>query len=419
MHFARLAARVALAVLSVHCAAATANAYAVLTHEQVVDLLWDERIEPLLLKRFPGTTKATLMHARAFAYGGCVMPDLGYYPFGSHHFSNILHYVRSGDFVEALLREAADVDEYAFALGALAHYVSDTTGHPAVNRSVAIAFPKLRRRYGDEVTYAESPTAHIRTEFGFDVVQVAKGRYTSDQYHDFIGFEVSKPALERALRATYGLSLDETLSHPDLAIGSFRRAVSTLIPELTRIAAASRKTAQVAETPDVNEKRFLYVLSRADYEREWGAGYRRPGLVGRVFAFLLRLMPKVGPFKVLKIEVPSRATEDLYVESMTQTVAVYRTRLVDVRDGRLDLPNLDCDTGQPARLGEYDLADETFGRLLHDSAERHFEGMPAQLRAAILSFYRTRDADSGVKRDRKRWRRTQQELARLEERRQP
>src|SRR5882762_11686832 len=82
----------------------TAPAYSVLTHEQVVDLLWKDRIEPMLRKRFPQATDEDLRKAHAYAYGGSLLQDMGYYPFGSKFFSDLVHYVRSGDFVEALLK---------------------------------------------------------------------------------------------------------------------------------------------------------------------------------------------------------------------------------------------------------------------------------------------------------------------------
>src|SRR6202049_578093 len=173
------------------------SAYSVLTHEEIVDLLWADELRPLLLTRFPTLTEDQLKEAHGYAYGGAVIQDLGYYPFGSVEFSNLVHYVRSGDFVRELLLQSQDANEYAFALGALAHYVSDITGHPAVNQAVSIQYPKLRAKYGNAVRYAEDHTAHLKTEFGFDMVQVAKNRYASQQYHDFIGFNVSKSLLER------------------------------------------------------------------------------------------------------------------------------------------------------------------------------------------------------------------------------
>src|SRR5579884_4311530 len=236
----RFIARTVVA-LTLVCMPVMCGAYSVLTHEQVVDLLWKDDIEPLLTHRFPDATPEDLRKAHAFAYGGSLVQDMGYYPFGNKFFSDLTHYVRSGDFIENLLNESSDLNEYAFALGALAHYSADNMGHPAINKSVALLFPKLRAKYGKEVTYADDPKAHIRTEFGFDMTQVAKNNYTSDRYHDFIGFEISKPVLERAFQDTYGIPLNAVLSNEDLAIGTFRRAISKIIPEMTRVALVARK----------------------------------------------------------------------------------------------------------------------------------------------------------------------------------
>ncbi len=236
------------------------GAYSVLTHEEVVDLLWKDDIQPLLTKRFPGSSAEDLKKAHAFAYGGSLIQDMGYYPFGNKYFSDLTHYVRSGDFIAYLINDATDLNEYAFALGALAHYSADNMGHPTVNQAVALEFPKLRRKFGNEVTYADNPKAHIRTEFGFDMTQVAKNRYTSDRYHDFIGFEVSKPVLERAFQDTYGIPLSEVISNEDLAIGTFRRAISHILPEMTRVALLARKKEMVAETPNFNARKFRYYL---------------------------------------------------------------------------------------------------------------------------------------------------------------
>ena len=230
-------------------------AYSVLTHEEIVDLLWKDEIRPLLLKRFPALTEDQITEAHAYAYGGAVIQDLGYYPFGSRQFSDLAHYVRSGDFVHEMLIESQDANEYAFAIGALAHYASDIAGHPAVNQSVAIEYPKLRAKFGNSVKYAEDKTAHIRTEFGFDMVQVAKSRYASQQYHDFIGFQVSKPLLERVFPVVYGVELKDVLPHEDLAIGSYRYSVSQMIPEMTRVALRTHKKDMMREEPTFSKQK--------------------------------------------------------------------------------------------------------------------------------------------------------------------
>ena len=295
---------------------------------------------------------------------------MGYYPFGNKYFSDLTHYVRSGDFIVNLIHESSDLNEYAFALGALAHYSADNMGHPTVNESVAILFPDLRKKFGKEVTYVENPKAHIRTEFGFDMVQVAKNRYTSDRYHDFIGFEVSKPVLERAFQDTYGIPLKEVIPKEDMAIGTFRRAISKIVPEMTSVALLARNKQLVAETPNFNARKFRYYLSQADYQREWGKGYRRPGFGTRVLAFFLKFVPKVGPFKALDFKIPTRKTEDLYIASVNRTLDNYKSVLREVKANDLQLTNTDFDTGRLTHAGEYKLTDQDLRTSAGSARER-------------------------------------------------
>src|ERR1017187_10287221 len=362
-------------------------AYSVLTHEEIVDLLWTDEIRPLLLKRYPGLSEDQIKEAHAYAYGGAVIQDLGYYPFGSKDFSNLVHYVRSGDFVRELLLESQDANEYAFALGALSHYASDIAGHPAVNQSVAIEFPKLRAKFGKSVRYAQDKTAHLKIEFGFDTVQVAKNRYASQQYHDFIGFQVSKPLLERAFPVVYGVELKDVLTHEDLAVGSYRFAVSRLIPEMTQVALQTHKKDLMRETPDFAKQKFLYSLSRSGYEKEWGKDYVKPGLGTRILSTLLRFMPRIGPFKGLGFKSPTPQTEDLYIKSINTTVDQYRAFLLEVRADSLVLPNYDLDSGNPTREGEYSLTDETYAKLLRQLAKSKFDHTTPELRDNVLQFY--------------------------------
>lgn len=389
------------------------SAYSVLTHEEVVDLLWKDNIQPLLAKRFPDATADDFKKAHAFAYGGSLVQDMGYYPFGNKYFSDLTHYVRSGDFVVNLLNESSDLNEYAFALGALAHYSADNLGHPTINQAVGLEFPQLRRKFGKEVTYADNPKAHIRTEFGFDVTQVAKNRYTSDRYHDFIGFEVSKPVLERAFQDTYGIPLSDVISKEDLAVGTFRRAISTIIPEMTRVALVARKQEIVSETPNFNARKFRYYLSRASYQKEWGKGYRKPGFGTRFLAFILKFMPKVGPFKALDFKIPTRKTEDLYIASVDHTLDNYKGLLREVGTKKLSLPNTDFDTGRVTHAGEYVLTDNAYAHLLDQLAKKNFDQVTPELRENILAFYADPSAPNATKKKSDAWQKTQDQVAKL------
>lgn len=394
----------ALAVLLIALICSSrSSGYSVLTHEEIVDLLWTDEIRPLLLLRYPNLTGDQIKEAHAYAYGGAVIQDLGYYPFGSHEFSDLVHYVRSGDFVAELLRESQDADEYAFALGALAHYASDIGGHPTVNRSVAIEYPKLRAKYGNSVRYAQNHSAHLRIEFGFDMVQVAKNRYAPQQYHDFIGFEVSKPLLERVFPVVYGMPLTDVLTHEDLAVGSYRFAVSSAIPEMTRVALRTRKKEMIREEPTFSKKEFLYHLSRSDYERSWGKEYTKPSFGIRVWAIILRFIPKIGPFKALDFNNPTPQTEDMYFKSINTTVDMYRIDLERVRAGSLDFANYDFDTGERTAPGEYSLTDNTYAQLLGQLAKGKFDKTSPELRNNILDFYSDPSAPIETKKDKGRW----------------
>ena len=397
----RRASTLLFVVLMCSCGA---PAYSVLTHEEIVDLLWTSEIRPLLLISYPGLSEEQITEAHAYAYGGAVIQDLGYYPFGSKEFSNLVHYARSGDFVRELMLESRDADEYAFALGALSHYAADVAGHQdAVNPAVAIEYPKLRAKYGKSVRYAQNKTAHLKTEFGFDTLQVAKNRYASQQYHDFIGFQVSKSLLERVFPVVYGLELKDVLTHEDLAVGSFRFAVSRLIPEMTRVALQTHKKDLMREKPDFAKQKFLYRLSRSGYEKEWGKDYVKPGFGTRVLSTLLRFTPKIGPFKGLAFKSPTPQTEDLYIKSVNTAVDQYRVFLEEVKTGSLAIPNRDLDSGNTTTAAEYSLADDTYAQLLIQLEKRNFDGTSPELRDNILQFYSDLSIPIETKKDQHRW----------------
>jgi hypothetical protein len=389
------------------------SAYSVLTHEEVVDLAWETSMKPLILQRFPDATPDNLKEAHGYAYGGAVIQDLGYYPFGNHTFSDLVHYVRSGDFVVNLINESQDINEYAFALGALAHYASDITGHPAVNQAVGIEFPKLRAKYGKNVTYVENKAAHLEVEFGFDVSQVAKGRYAPQAYHDFIGFQVAKPLLERAFKDTYGMELTDVIKHEDLALGTYRRSVSRIIPQMTRVAIATRESDLKKEIPDYQRKKFLYRLKRSAYEKEWGKQYEKPGPGARFLAVLFHIVPKVGPFRGLAYKNPTPQTQDLYFKSVNQTVDYYTQLTQQLRSHNLALTGMDLDTGKPTQEGEYSLCDNTYADLVDRVAKQDPNAIDPDLRKNLLAFFSSNDAALTIKKDPKRWALLQANLEKL------
>jgi Zinc dependent phospholipase C len=390
--------------------------YSVLTHEAIVDAAWDVSIRPLFLQRFPNATPEELKTAHAYAYGGAIIQDLGYYPHGSHFFSDLTHYCRTGDFVLALLRDSQDLNGYAFAIGALSHYAADIAGHRiGINPSVPILYPKLESKYGKFVTYEEDPLAHIKAEFGFDVLEVARQRYAPDSYHDFIGFQVDLPLLEEAFHETYGLELKSVLSDENKVIGSYRRDVSKLIPKATKIAWSLKKDDIQRDQPSMTKRKFLYNLSRASYEKNWGRDYQRPTAFERFLAFLYKLLPKFGPLRVLQLRTPTPQTEHMFEASFNAALDHYKALLGETRTSTPEVPDVNLDTGGTTAPGVYFMSDNVRAKLLEKLAEQDFAGMTPGIRANLLHFYSDPNAPYATKRNAKQWNKLQIDLKKLKE----
>jgi hypothetical protein len=395
--------------------APAAGGYSVLTHEAIIDSAWEHGIKPLLVKRFPAATPEELKRARAFSYGGSAIQDLGFYPFGNKFFSNLVHYIRSGDFIQALIRDSSDVEEYAFALGALSHYCADNNGHPlAINLAVPILYPKLKRKYGDHVTFAENPPAHLKTEFAFDVIQSVEGRYVTEDFHDRVGFKVSRPVLEKAFLDTYSLDLNSVLSDYDLAIASYRRGVSTIIPKMTEVAWQLKRDEIQKDFPGITKQQYVYRISKQEYQKRWNENYRDPGWGTKFLAFLIRIIPKVGPFKALTFQVPTPETEKMFRTSFHDTMKEYERLLTELREfGQVTLVNNNFDTGGVTAPGEYPLADDTYAELLDRLAAKHFTGITPGLRQTLLAYYKDLNSPFSTKKKRKEWAKVVRELDEL------
>jgi len=410
--------------------ATTGGAYSVLSHEALIDAVWGPVIVPLLLGRFPDATPAELAAAHAYAYGGCEIQDLGYYPFGNHYFSNLTHYARTGDFVQALIRESRTVDEYAFAIGALSHYVADVDGHPlAVNIAVPAMYPRLRRKFGNRVTYEDDPTAHIMTEFSFDVVQITGAGYLPRTYHNFIGFQVPKSLLERAFQDTYGMPMKRLFWWEGLSLRLYRASASEIIPKLGEDMWKHRKAKLKRLDPSVVTPRFNHKLAPENYQtpstrrshplRVWSWRWRQTAkranvdVASRVAVTLIEILPKVGSLRTLKFKPPTVQVQDFFIHSFDKTVADYQSELSQLGRGHLNLAEDNLDLGRRRLAGEYELADETYARWLRDLAKRHFQHLSIQVADDMLDFYADLQAPIATKTKPRRWQKIISDLNRL------
>ncbi len=391
--------------------------YSVLTHEQIVDLAWKDSIRPMLLSRYPNATEAQLREAHAFAYGGCAIQDAGYYPFGHEFFSDLTHYVRTGDFVASLIRDARNVDELAFALGALSHYVGDSVGHhDAVNPSTAVVFPDLKAKYGPIVTYDDSPHGHIRTEFAFDINQLSKKRFAPSAYLKHVGLEVSPRLLEQAFYETYGLHLRNTL-HQRESIDSYRRSVRSFLPAFAYAEVLLHKKNFPDDLPGAEFDRFQQRLAEADFAYGWEQYRKKPGVRTHLLALLIVITPKIGPASDLAIRGPNQQTEEEYVESVNRTVDRYQELLALLTHSpsaepgiTMNLDNRDLDTGAKVRPGAYALTDATYARLLGKITSLGAP-VPATLKHDVLEYYADPAAPITTKKKKKAWETVQEQLA--------
>ena len=254
-----------------------------MSHEAIIDAAWEMSIKPILLERFPGASDDDLRKAHAYAYGGAIIQDMGYYPFGSHLFSDLVHYIRSGDFIQNEIAGAQDLNEYAFALGSLAHYGADNIGHPvATNLAVPMLYPKVRRKFGRMATYEDNPGDHLKAEFSFDVAEVAEHHFAPQGYHDFIGFEVSKPLLERAFLKTYGVPLKDVASTVDLSLSSYRHSVASIIPEMTKVAWREKEKELMQANAGTHQTKVCVCTGAVELRERVGNGLWEAGTMGAV-----------------------------------------------------------------------------------------------------------------------------------------
>jgi hypothetical protein len=435
-----------------------AHAYSLLTHEQLIDLTWQSSIVPLLLSRYPTLTPAQIEHARAYAYGGCVIQDIGYYPLGDPFFSDLTHYVRSGDFVVNLFRNAGNADELAFAIGALSHYIGDSIGHAeATNLAVPIEFPRLRDKYGRDVSYAEGEHQHVQAEFAFDINEIAHGRFAPVHYLRHVGLMVPTKQVDLAFYQTYGLRDDiDGTRHHRINVRAYRFAVHNFIPRIAyALVLLHRKHEPADPTNNADLERLTADITKVAIANDWQAYRRHAGIGTYTLAGFIRILPKIGPLKLLAIKGPTPKTEADYVHSVlnatdelnytlrrftppptlkpTADIAAAANASKDPassnnvpgkpgagqliprlsRDPHHPLVNRDLDTGYPVRPAGYSLTDETYATLLHRLTQTPKLPIPPGVKEDILAYYADLNLPFATKKDPTAWATVQTDLATL------
>jgi hypothetical protein len=389
--------------------------YSIQTHEELIDLAWKQSIRPLLLKQYPGLTDAQLQVAHGYAYGGSAIQDFGYYPFGNKFFSDLTHYVRSGDFVLSLLRNAQTPNELAFAIGSLSHYIGDTIGHSsAINLSVPVEFPKLEKRYGANVNYAEDPHAHVQTEFAFDINQLSKGRFAPSAYLNYVGLEVPRALLAKSFFETYGLKLPDIIGTKQTSIRVYRFAARRFLPNIARAETILHKKNFPTDIPSPDLDALAKDLAQASAENDWEKYRKHPGVRSHLYAGFIFILPKVGVLKLLAIKGPNQNTEDLYIKSVNRSIKELRLVLNHFDTIQNYLPNRDLDTGLKVKPGGYPLTDSTYARLLAMLTKHPDQPIPAQVKQDLIDYYADPQAPITTKNNPTQWAEVQANLKTLQ-----
>ena len=366
----------------------TARAYSLLTHEAIVDVSWEKTIEPLLLERYPQATAEQLLEAHSYAYGGAIMPDIGYSPFGSMIYTDFVHNVRTGDYISAMLEEAGDLNELAFALGSLAHYTADNYGHMlGTNAAVPLVYPKMKARFGKTVTYADDHKSHSRIEFAFDVLQTARGNYATKAYHDFIGFNISRTLVRKAFYRTYGLDVNDVFGNMAVAISTFRWTIKFLLPNIVRTAWAKKKDELKKVGPDPGSRRFSYRMKNRTYYHEFGKDHQKAGILPTVLAVIVPILPKMGPLSKLRFKAPSPEIEKLFIKSFDSTLVNFDRAVEAFHNGNTQLVNRTLDTGHPTVYGDYSIADKNYQDFLMMLYKGKFEHLNPPIKSNLMAFY--------------------------------
>jgi hypothetical protein len=403
-----------IAVLALLLTATPAVPYSVQSHQELIDLAWKQSIRPLLLKQYPSLTDAQLQEAHAYAYGGCAIQDFGYYPFGNAFFSDLTHYVRSGDFVLSLLHNANTPNELAFAIGSLSHYIGDAIGHNyAINHAVPVEFPALQKKYGAVVNYAQDPKAHVRTEFAFDVNQLSKKRFAPSAYTRYVGLEVPMPLLRTAFFETYGLKLPDIIGSKQTSIRIYRYAVRRFLPNIARAETILHKKNFPADTPSPELDTLAKDLAQASADNNWEAYRKNPGFRSHLYAGFIYILPKIGTLKLLAIKGPNQQTEDLYIKSVNRSIRALRLILTNFDNSDRYIFNRDLDTGLVVKPGDYPLTDRTYAKLLTMITSNPNNVVPTQLKHDLVGYYADPQAPIITRKDPEKWAQVQANLKTL------
>jgi len=262
---------------------------------------------------------------RAFL-AGCLGPDMGMFPGGESLFSDLAHYVRSGELARAMIRCATSDTSRAFAWGWATHVLADALIHPFIN----VAAGDVRGR--ETLTYADDPGLHLVVEIGADGRYFERWKQLAPPKLTPIPADVAQHVAS-AFDAVYGKII--TLRQVSNSLKAWSRWHRVAI-DVSEAASAKLYGGRGGELG-------LRGLARLLVKSSTGLCFRRS-----------RLYALTHPLR------PSPRAESFIETAITEFSERFREH---ERDTLASLPNYNLDTGEVEDVVSYPLAVSTLAKL--------------------------------------------------------
>jgi len=215
-------------------------------------------INALLLKKIPAGKPRRIEQAQAYAYGGAIIQDSWLLPIRQPLFKRPHAFTSAAAISsKALLARRQGCPRVRFSPSVRSRITLRTTtviaSAPTEPFPICYRPPEEIRR--QRFVLRTTGWRHVKTDLVSTSTKSAE-RYAPDSYHDFIGFEVSRPVFEQAFRETYALS-ERVLCERKTKFSSYRHDVSSIQSHASP--GTSRKTIK-DDIQNATKRKFLFNL---------------------------------------------------------------------------------------------------------------------------------------------------------------
>jgi len=115
--------------------------------------------------------------------------------------------------------------------------------------------------------------------------------------------------------------------------------------------------------------------------------YKKPGPLAHLLSIVIHLAPKVGPLRAFSFEIPGRYEEEIFIKSFDSVNTNFKNTSAELSRGTFIALNMNMDTGDETKRGDYSICDKTYDELLERLDKKGFRTGNEPLRKNILEFY--------------------------------